>query len=149
MADVFTITSKLLESAFKAYWEALTPEQFVTGVPAVHWENTPFSQPKDPWIRFTIQWGAGQQASLGSTPLEFQGGQVVVQVFTPKNIGTRTASFIADKVAAGLRYRQMTGEGVSVSAEAPEKVPVGERNDLYQTNVRVLFRAQHIAAVAA
>lgn len=149
MAQVFTTTRKLLETAFKDYWDTLTPELFVVGVPTIHWEGTPFKQPIDPWIRFTVEFAQGQQASLGSTPLEFQDGQVVVQVFTPKNSGTRTATLIADYVAAGLRYRQMTGEGVSVSAEAPEQVPVGERDDLYQTNVRVRFRAQHIAAVAA
>jgi hypothetical protein len=149
MAQVFSITRKLLEMAFKAYWATMAAEDFGIGVPTVHWENAPFHQPADPWIRFTMQFAAGQQASLGSTPLEFQDGQVVVQVFTPKDIGTRTAALIADYVAAGLRYRQMTGNGVSVSAEEPQIISVGERDDVYQINVRVGFRAQHIAAVAA
>lgn len=143
MANLFTTSRKLLEAAFKAYWDALSPP----GVP-VHWENTPFHQPAS-WIRFTVQFGEGQQASLGSTPLELATGQVVVQVFTKKDVGTRTAAAIADLVAAGLRYRQMNESGVVVSAEHPQVQGVGERNDVYQINVRVGFRAQHIAAVAA
>jgi hypothetical protein len=147
MANVYEISRKLLETAFKTYWEAITP-----ALPPIQFENAPFAQPAaGEWIRFTVRFGSGQQASLGSTPLEFQNGQVIVQIFTPKNGGSRRAAVLADLVAAGLRYRQMNDAttGVVVDAFAPEMVPVGERSDSYQENVRVTFRAQHIAAVAA
>ncbi len=142
--SIFEITRKLLETAFKTYWAAN-----VASVPLT-FDNTPFAQPANSeWVRFTILPGAGVQASIGGAPREFQTGIVVVQIFTAKNTGTRRASVLADFVAKGLRYRQMQASGIVVDAEAPQGVPVGDRTDIYQTNVQVRFRAQHIAAVAA
>jgi len=146
MSNVYEISRKLLETAFKIYWDAITPAP----PSLIHWENTQFKQPSaGKWIRFNIRFGTGQQASLGSTPLEFVSGVVIVQIFTPKDGATREAAVLADHVAKGLRYRQMTESGVVVDCRAPNWVPLGERSDQYQTNIQVEFRAQHIAAVAA
>lgn len=150
MANVFEITRKLLETRFKSYWESIPPEGFGSGTPPLFFENTPERQPTDGmFLRFTILFAVGQQASLGSRPLEFQDGEVIVQVFAKKDTGTRSATKLADFVAAGLRYGQLNESGVVVSFRTPQVVPVGSRKTHYQLNVRVEFRAQHIAAVAA
>lgn len=148
MANVFQVTRKLIEAQFNTYWSALDPTP-THGVIPWRKENTNFNQPANSkWIRTKIIWGKGVQGSLGSLPREFQPGTFVVQIFTPKNTGSGDAHLISDLVAAGLRFGQLKGDGVVVDFQAPEKTDVPERDDFFQSNVWIDFRAKHITAVA-
>lgn len=137
--DIIETTRKLLETQFTTYWSANGG-----GVP-IAWENAPFQQPSaGTWVMFSIRFASAEQASLGSKPLEFQHGLIFVQIFTPKDSGTRTAAQLSDKVAAALRYQQFKEGGVTVDTYSAGPVPVGERNDYYQLNVSIGFRAQQV-----
>lgn len=92
--------------------------------------------------------GAGIQASIGSAPLEFISGVVMVQVFTPKQSGSRRSTAICDLVANGLRYRQLVDNGIVVDFRAPMITGPGEGVDSYQRMVSVEFRVNHVTAVA-
>ena len=138
------VIHRLIESDFKTYWTANA-----SGVP-IAWENVPFTQPATGiWIQFTVRFAGSQQASLGRTPLEKITGVVFINVFTPKGTGARQAARLADVASRGLRYKQLSGDGVAVSLRSPALLHAGEQVDYYQADVSVEFVGQHIAAVAA
>lgn len=136
---MFELTHKIIESALKTGWLASS----ASAVP-VRWPNVPWKQTATEWISLRIIPGDGRQASLGSGKLERQLGIVIVQVFTPKNSGTRRAGVLSDIVGSIFRYRTVTDTGVSVIFRAPELGDVAERMDQYQQNVKIPFQAEKI-----
>lgn len=112
---------------------------------AIRWPNVPWKQPDSgEWISFKLIPGDGEQKSLGSSKLERQFGLVMVQVFVPKNKGTRRAYVLGDAVGAIFRYQTVARDGVSVEFLTPELADVSERADTYQTNVKVPYRADKL-----
>lgn len=145
MGNAYQTAHKLIESHFKTYWESLAAELRTP----IEFANVNFTQPgSGEWIRFAVRFNDGVQASLGSDPREFISGVVFVQIFQPKGIGERRANVLADAVAAGLRYGQLSESGVVVDVAAPSQAEAGERADCYQKNVTAEFRIQHITTVA-
>lgn len=137
---MFAVTSKICETRLKTGWTA-SAASAVT----IRWPNVPWRQPDTgEWISFKVIPGDGEQASLGSGKLERQFGLVVVQVFTPKNKGTRRALVLADIIGDIFRYRTESDSDVKVIFRAPQMADVGERADQYQTNVKVEYQAEKI-----
>ncbi len=135
---MFAKTLKIIEANLKTGWQGSS----ASAVP-VRWPNMPWKQPVlNEWIALKVIPGDGRQASLGSQKLERQLGIVIVQVFTPKNSGTRRAADLADIVGSIFRYQTKTDSGVSVIFRAPELGDVAERVDQYQANVKVPFQAE-------
>ena len=138
--NVFELTAKAVETLFKAQWEAGAHKD----VPLA-FANTAFNQPDAAaWVRLTVRFGTGIQASLGSRPLEKVPGVAFLQIFVPKGSGTREAYRMADTASTVLRYRQVKEGGVVVDFGAPA-VP-GEQEDKahMQVTLNVPFTAQHI-----
>lgn len=137
---MFATTSKICETRLKTGWEAAAASTV-----AIRWPNVPWRQPDaGEWISFKLIPGDGEQASLGSGKLERQYGLVMVQVFTPKNKGTRRALVLADIIGDIFRYRTETDSSVSVIFRAPQMADVEERADQYQTNVKIEYQAEKI-----
>lgn len=135
---MFATTSKICETRLKTGWAAGAAASV-----AIRWPNVPWRQPDTgEWISFKLIPGDGEQASLGSSKLERQYGLVVVQVFTPKNKGTRRALVLADIIGDIFRYRTETDSSVSVIFRAPQMADVEERADQYQTNVKLEYQAE-------
>lgn len=136
---MFATSAKLIETAFKAGWESAVPT-----VP-IRFDNIPWKQPAaGEWVDLSIIWGDGRQDSLGSGKLERQLGLVVVQVFTPKGVGSRRSLALCDSASAILRYQTLSESGVSVILRAPSLTDVGERKDAKQDNVRFPFQSEKI-----
>lgn len=137
---MFALTSKICETRLKTGWEASSASAV-----AIRWPNVPWRQPiSGEWIAFHLLPGDGEQASLGSSKLERQYGLVMVQIFTPKNKGTRRALDLADIVGSLYRYRTEVDSGVSVIFRAPQMADVAERADQYQTNVKIEYQAEKV-----
>ena len=132
-------TAKLIETFFEQRWATLE-----TSVP-MGWWNVPFAQPTSGLFgKASIQFGDAIQSSIGSRPLEKMVGFLAVQIFSPKNEGTRQAMLVADNVAGVVRYVQLTGEGVTVDFRAPSISEAIELKDHFQLTVRMPFQSQHI-----
>jgi hypothetical protein len=140
MADeVFDPIRKLIESEFKAYWDANGG-----GVP-IEWDGVPFEQPSaKKWVRVVILPGQGVQASIGSRKLEKQPGVAVVSVFIEKNTGAKPAYDLADKAGEALRYKQLTDGTVTVSMEAPFVTRGNPADAFFTINLNVPYEAQHL-----
>ncbi len=111
----------------------------------IRWPNVPWKQPTaGEWIALKIVPGDGMQASLGQTKLSRQLGLVMVQVFTPKNSGTRRALDLADLIGSIFRHQTKTSSDVSVIFREPQMGDVGERMDNFQTNVQIPFQGERI-----
>ena len=141
---MFEATAQLLETRLQTQNAA----QVSPAAPfAVKWPNIPWKQPTSgEWLNVSIVPGTGRQDSLGSPTLERQLGILLVQIFVPKNSGDRRARKIADTIAGWFRYQTFrdTPSGTQVDCRAPELIKVGERNDIYQLNLRVSFQAQRL-----
>lgn len=137
---MFALTSKICETRLKTGWTASAASAV-----SIRWPNVPWKQPTSgEWISFHLLPGDGEQASLGSSKLERQFGLVMVQIFTPKNKGTRRALDLADIVGGIFRYRTETDSGVNVIFRAPQMADVAERADQYQTNVKMEYQAEKV-----
>jgi len=135
--EVFDPIRALIETEFNTTWSSVGG-----GVP-IAWGEVPFNQPASGiWVRVTINFGQGFQASLGSTPLEKQPGVCMVGVFVPKSGGTKPANDLADKAGEALRYKQLTNGTVTVSMEAPYVTRGPEQQSHFQLNVNVPFEGQ-------
>lgn len=136
---MFATVAKLIETRFKTGWEAV-----YSTIP-IRFKNVPWKQPTGgEWVSLSIIPGDGRQASLGSGKLERQLGIVVVQIFTPKNTGSRRSYDLADAAATILRYQTLSEAGVNVILRAPELANVGERMDNLQDNLKIPFQAEKI-----
>lgn len=140
---MWATTRKLIEQEFESHWSANGG-----GVP-VAWENAPFSQPSSQdWVAVHVRFGEGIQASLGSNPLERQPGLLIIQLFTKKNVGTRTISRRAGIVADGMKFKQLQENAVVVHTYAPSMIFTAEREDVMQVNVQIPFRAHEVQLLA-
>lgn len=137
---MFELIAQITETTMKVGWQA-----GAASTVAIRWPNQPWKQPATgEWIAFRIIPGDGVQASLGQTKLSRQFGLVMVQVFTPKNSGTRRATVLMDIVGNIFRHQTKTGSGVSVVFREPAMSDVGDRMDNYQANVQIPFQGERI-----
>lgn len=136
---MFEEISQKLESDFKAAWVD------VGGGVKVKYVNVPFAQPKGDgaeFISFTVVGGDGELGSIGSLKREAQFGMVVIQIFTPKNKGTKRSKQLGDYAAAIFRYQQVRQGDVEITFhQAPRLQTTGDRADFFQENLIMPFRA--------
>lgn len=132
------ITQKL-ETVFKAEWAT------AGGGVKVKYANVPFKQPKGDgaeFISFTVISGEGDLGSIGTKKREAQFGMVVIQIFTPKNKGSKRSKQISDWAAPIFRYQQFRHDGVEITFhQAPRLQTAGERADFFQENLIMPFKA--------
>lgn len=116
-----------LETFFSTIWTE-TP---------IAWGNMAFDPPvNDYWVRFTILSGTGFQASMGDIQTHRFAGQVVVQLFAPKNNGNEGLGRIvelSEVVVDMFSIRQFAD--IYTQFRVPYKVDVGEVDNWYQINV--------------
>ncbi len=136
--NVFEITHRTVETFFKRAWLVAMPSTPIT------FGNAPFAQPAGEWVRLTVRFGTGVQASIGSHPLEKMPGVVFIQIFTPKNVGERRAKVLADAASTILRYVQLKDGGVVIDFGAPAVPGEQEATTHMQSTLSVAFVAQHI-----
>ena len=126
---------------FKAQMDTLRP------LVPIAWPNMPFDPLTDfnsathqGWARIAIQAGEQNQASIGGTRTRRwrQVGLILVQVFTPTDVGANTAIAIADDVGTALRGVTISG----VVFKASSVIPIGREDDepFYQVNITTPFR---------
>lgn len=127
MINSFTDEQEIIEAHFKKVWGDTTPILF---------ENTRKSPPtKGKWVRFTILNSEKQQASIGTSQLHRNTGQVVVQVFGKKGTKLSEITEKADMVISAFDVQQLD----SIQFRAAYKINVGETGEWYQINVIAPF----------
>ena len=84
-----------LETQFKDNW---------TDTP-ISWENAPIDIEEDEFVRFTIVWFGASNQTFGTTDTR-KTGQIGVQIFVPRDVGSGAATRYADGVAAILENKQ-------------------------------------------
>jgi len=117
-----------IASEFNTQFSALSPTYDIA------WENVDFT-PADgePWVRLTINEGEAFIGAIGGGKNTYRHpGTVIVQVFTPTNIGYGKARSIADDVASIFRGKRISGVRF---LSAPYINRVGPDGDWYQLNV--------------
>lgn len=143
---MFDAIRKKLEGVFVAQWAALG------GGVKYALPNVAFKQPEGPaaeFVRLSILAAGGELKSIGRKQREEQSGIVMVQIFTPKNKGTKRSRQIADWTAPIFRYKQFREDDITITFhDAPELRDVGERTDFFQQNLVMPYRATKIFAVA-
>lgn len=105
-------------------------------------ENQPFTQPTEaPWARFSIAFGDRGEASIG-TERERIGGVIFLQLFAPKQTGTKTITDAADKLAAIFDNWQYQADGWDIEVRRVTMSTIGETKEGWlQKNASVAFRA--------
>lgn len=116
------------------------------GAVPIAFDNRPFVEPspKSHWVRVVVREAAGIRTDLDATAPRIRNpGVVIVQVFTPKNIGSRKARELASSVADYLEVRTVSG----ILFRAAEVRAIGEvEKEYWQVNVTVPFHWNRIAS---
>ena len=76
-----------------------------------------------------------QRKNVGNPGLHRTMGTIIVQVFTPKNTGTRTGQEYAETIGAIFRDQQFSG----ITCREAHVEDVGEYEGRWQTNVIIPF----------
>ena len=114
----------VIEGHFKNTWNDFAPVLF---------ENVRKAPPKTgPWVRFQIQNGEKVQASIGTSQLHRNTGQVIIQVFVKKGTGIGKLHDMVDMAINCFDTVQLD----SIQFRAAYKLLVGDVGDeYYQINV--------------
>jgi hypothetical protein len=109
----------------------------------VAYENALFTIPEtDPWIRVTVNFFNSDQGGIG-TDCVYLRGQIIVQIFTRYDTGTRTSYQLADEISALIQNTDLGG--LLTYAASILKIGDAERSmnrmetDWYQMNVYADF----------
>jgi hypothetical protein len=134
-ADIFAYDKirSMVESRLATGWGTRTPIKF---------ENVTFVQPTTgDWIAISTMFGQSTQISMGSPKFERIRCLVMVQIFTDKNCGQKTALLHAGFLRNIFQSQQIIFNGINVVFETLQLVHTGTRPDNYQLNVKVPFNA--------
>lgn len=87
--------SRVIERRFAQEWNSATPVRF---------DNVPWQQPVNAdWVWLTLREGDSSQASIESNPIIRDFGVIMLQLFTPVEVGTRRIRGRCDTAAAIFR----------------------------------------------
>ena len=127
MAVVFEDQWKSIEKRMNANWSGSS----------VKFDNVPFNYPKEKYVAFHVLFGDGGQASLGDTPFYRHTGVIMLQIFVPKERGTKDVGTLADRFRQVFNAKQF--EGITTRAvNGPRRV--GETAGWLQYNCDVAFQ---------
>lgn len=123
----FNQERQLIETRFATQWDERTP---------VDYANVAFTPPAltDPlpyWARLTVRSGEGSQITLGENPEHRYVGLIYVQLFGPKNRGTKALRDYAT-IVAGI-FTRYVEEGLICRTSYLQEI--GETEGWYQINV--------------
>lgn len=122
---------KAIEGRLEANWTT-TP---------IRYENVPFKETSAPYVALFILNGEGQQASLGTPALRRWPGVIKVQVFVPRDTGTKLARTYADTIGAVFDRAQFSsGNSGTISCRIPSISHVGLANGWNQINVTIPYQ---------
>jgi hypothetical protein len=126
----FEEAARLLERRMKDYWTDTV----------VAYENAgEFKAPeRNPFCRFFVRETGSRQTGMGVTKLVRNDGLLEVQVFTPRNRGTRQARALADKIAA-LFDLQKFGDRLQCRVASVTILPQRMGESFQQINVSVPY----------
>lgn len=138
--SVFEPVRELLEQTFKNGWVTGASERT-----PIKWDNAPFAQPANSaWVSFNVRWGTGQQVSIGPATrrLERHVGVIIIQVFTPKNGGTKVMDDHCDFAANLMRMQTIVDAvaGIEIEIRSPTRSFAGEEKELRQDNLSIEFQ---------
>lgn len=91
-----------------------------------------------PWVRFTNNPSGTVNASVTNKPCPRRSGLVRVQIFTARNIGSRTAKILASSLVDHWENEVISAKLVTLEAT---EVNVGPSDNYYQLNLTVPYRA--------
>lgn len=127
MPTVFEDQWKSIEKRMNANWSGS----------AVKFDNVPFDYPSQKYVALHVLFGDGFQASLGDTPFFRHVGIVMLQIFVPKETGTKDVGTLADRFRTIFNHKQF--EGITTRAvNGPRRV--GETSGWVQYNCDVAFQ---------
>ena len=125
-----------LRNRFSAQWVDGSPSAART---VIAWGNVNFTPPEAAWVRFNVvHFPDGEIASFGSpgSNLRRIDGTVMVEVFSPVNVGEGAADILCD--AAAAVYRDVrTQQGLRFGE--PSTTNVGPQGGWYKKDVLVPF----------
>lgn len=126
----FASTNIALENFFTTRWV----ESYNT---PIAYGNVDYdSEGVDEWVRFSVHWEDGVQASLGNDcRLHRFYGSIIVQIYAPVNLGMKRVLQLTDEVIDILTSQQISG---AVLGTASTRM-IGQTNNWEQINVRCPF----------
>ncbi len=137
---LFDDIRKTLEEYFEDNWvdnlsQPLTP---------IAWQNSPFENEAEQWVRFGIQFASSANASLGGARV-ITPGFISVQIFVKADAGAGDALVLADKVAEIFQNKTLSGiftyaTSVETVGEAIRKINKIEYGE-YQIVSKTRFEA--------
>lgn len=115
---------------FNTDWAALTPLTF---------DGEEFDPPAGSWVRLTVRHNVSQQESLGGVGRrKFErGGLVIVQCFTPLDLGRATADNLATVARNVFEGKTLTPENIRFTAVLTREI--GPSEVWFQINVEAAF----------
>ena len=126
MAVIFEDQWKSIEKRMNANWSGSS----------VKFDNVPFNYPKEKYVALHVLFGDGFQASLGDVPFFRHVGVIMLQIFVPKERGTKDVGVLADKFRQVFNAKQF--EGITTRAvSGPRRV--GETAGWLQYNCDATF----------
>lgn len=130
---------QILITRFQAAW--LNEAEDAPYLPTQQ-ENVNFTQPEgEPWCRLSIMFGNTEDASVGTTHQRTT-GILYLQIFAPKQGGTKSIQQAADKLASIFDHWQYDADGWDIECRRVQLTTVGENKDgWYQKNATLTFRA--------
>lgn len=97
----------------------------------VQYDNAPFIQPDDLWIRWSIQIGESIQLERDfATGSEMTSGQAVASIFFPWEKGLKLANEIANEIR--LKFHRISIDGVTY--RTPSYLNLGKTDEFWQIN---------------
>lgn len=100
-------------------------------------ENADFTPPgyDTPYVKLRILNESTERKNIGNPGLHRTMGTIAVNVFTPKNTGTRTGQGYAETIGALFRDQQFNG----ITCREAHVTDIGEYEGRWQTNVLIPF----------
>lgn len=127
-----------MPTVFEDQWDAIERRMNANwSGSAFKFDNVPFDYPKEKYVALTVLFGDGFQASLGDTPFFRQVGVIMLQIFVPKEIGTKDIGTLADKFRQIFNHKQFEGI-ITRTVSGPRFV--GETRGWIQYNCDVAFQ---------
>lgn len=129
----------VLSARFKAFWEGAVILALSNPVPAVEWNNQPFTQPQNlPWVRFNLIPVTTDGGSVGGN-LVRSVGIMAIQIFIPGTTGSALARKLCDALATEFNFATIAVARGYLHFKTCSPEDYGHNDGYYQFNANLPF----------
>ncbi len=129
----------VLSAYFTSFWQGTVIQAIANPVPAIQWNNQPFTQPENqPWVRFNLIPITSKAAAIGGILVRTD-AIMAVQIFIPGTAGTSLAKKLADAMAEQFNFLALAVARGYIHFTALSPEDYGHNDGFYQLNANIPY----------